>query len=117
MSNSDEVKAALTASEWEDCETVWPVVALSTTRGGDLTVWDGDTDDDSMHVRVPDEYRHALAALALYQQPFGFTREDVDRLRAFAIRDSRTHGPHETHWAWHLADRIAALLPPEPTDG
>jgi len=48
---------------------------------------------------------HKLAALCLHNQPFGFTREDVKLLRAFAnlcTSDFR-----------NLADRIEALLPPE----
>ena len=35
-----------------------------------------------------------------------FSREDVDRLREA--------GP-EQMWAWDLAERIAALLPPDPS--
>lgn len=50
--------------------------------------------------------RHALAALCLYEQPFGFTREDVDALRRLA---ERYHG---FEGASNLADRIEALLPP-----
>lgn len=54
---------------------------------------------------------HALAALALYGQRFGFTHEDVRILRDLAeelVRDDL----HD------LADRIEALLPPrEPARG
>src|SRR5690606_30074156 len=54
---------------------------------------------------------HALAALALYGQRFGFTHEDVRSLRDLAeelVRDDL----HD------LADRIEALLPPrEPARG
>lgn len=49
---------------------------------------------------------HALAALALYRQPFGFTRGDVRMLR--------NAGERAKHFPMlYLADRIAALLPPE----
>lgn len=69
------------------------------------------------------DYR-AVAALALYGQPFGFTHEDVRLLRAVArsahlLMENRPDG----YWsagvadadklAASLADRIAALLPPE----
>ena len=63
-----------------------------------------------------DEYRHALAALCLHGQPEGFTREDVDLLREVsALLAPR---PHEGSFLkvgplLMLADRIAALLPPE----
>jgi hypothetical protein len=58
-----------------------------------------------------------IAALALYGQPFGFTHEDVTLLRGIA----RNHGlgftvgdgPQPPERVRALADRIAALLPPE----
>lgn len=46
---------------------------------------------------------HALAALALHGQPFGFTWEDVDWLESL-----EGCGLHVVS----LRDRIAALLPP-----
>lgn len=83
--------------------------------------------------------RHALAALCLYGQPFGFTQEDVRSLEMLAKRaedgakltaqhakDARTHKNAEAYvfasamhsveakWFRSLASRIAALLPPEP---
>lgn len=115
----ETIKPALTASEWEDGETAWPVAALTTTTGGDLVV---SSDDPAMgdSVRVPAEYRHAVAALALYKQEYGFTHEDIEALR---VR------PHPEHDVYHpgqlccdalareqayasLASRISALLPP-----
>lgn len=66
---------------------------------------------------------HKLAALALYKQPFGFTREDVDALRSIQFDGIWGPGsffekrgedlPEAGAWADSLADRIAALLPPE----
>ena len=47
----------------------------------------------------------AAAALAIYDQPNGFTWEDVDRLRALPAATA-------TPALADLADRIAALLPP-----
>ena len=63
-----------------------------------LWVW-----DDSWSVLIREPVRHALAALSLYKQPFGFTREDVEHLR----------GGFHAHDFTSLADRIEALLPPE----
>jgi hypothetical protein len=59
---------------------------------------------------IDDEDRHALAALALAGQPFGFTWEDVDAARYIA-GDSPDKPSRILR---SLADRIAALLPPRP---
>ncbi len=56
---------------------------------------------------IPDGDAHAAAAMLLYQQPFGFTWDDVDELRNQG-RSSRPTGAS----TGSLADRIAALLPP-----
>lgn len=53
--------------------------------------------------------RHALAALALYGQPFGFTRHDVYWLRT---RAHLSDGSVDAEMLG-IADRIEALLPPE----
>jgi hypothetical protein len=47
---------------------------------------------------------HAMAALCLHDQPFGFTREDVWELRYLQFHHKELQD---------LADRIEALLPPE----
>lgn len=64
--------------------------------------------------------RHAVAALALYGQPFGFTHEDVAELReAVAYYGEHRTGPESDlidasqARLSRLADRLAALLPPE----
>lgn len=51
--------------------------------------------------------------------PFGFTREDVDRLRQIAVDAEARHDASMEYedfraqeWAESLADRIASLLPP-----
>lgn len=60
--------------------------------------------------------RHALAALALHGQPFGFTWKDVDLIRSTVLADD-FHSPDDWFVLQRLADRIAALLPPrEPRD-
>jgi len=71
--------------------------------------------DDSLS-RDPSE-NHRLAALALHGHPFGFTHEDVTTLRELA-KDAKFrkigNGTMKLSIALTgLADRIAALLPPE----
>lgn len=55
------------------------------------------------------------AALALHNQPFGFTREDVNWLRTITeYTEYSTHMDEEQiKRTEFLADRIEALLPPE----
>lgn len=77
----------------------------------------------SMFVRNED--RHALGALALHEQPFGFSREDVETLRD-ALGDleySKQEYYRDEQWEYAAAQkrvlesliaRIEALLPPEP---
>jgi len=67
---------------------------------------------------VPEDERHALAALCLHGQLFGFTWEDVRRLRGVFWAMSQWGKNHAIEWAgdeWgeSVADRIEALLPPE----
>ncbi len=58
----------------------------------------------------------AMAALCLRGRPFGFTREDLEELRArghmadIAMDPRREPGWGKLH---SIADRIEALLPPE----
>ena len=54
---------------------------------------------------------HVTAALALYGQPFGFTHEHVRALREYADSHGGVTGEAAIFAA--IADRIAALLPPE----
>lgn len=59
--------------------------------------------------------RHGLAALCLYSQPYGFTREDVAFLRRAVVMEKweAVVDAEETQKLECLAARIAALLPPE----
>lgn len=62
---------------------------------------------------IHDAERHALAALALYGQPFGFTREDVDLVMEMMFNLSPIiRDPAFDADARSLASRITALLPP-----
>lgn len=67
-----------------------------------------------LFVRRPFDWgdSHGLAALCLYDQPYGFTREDVVGLRAMAEAIADDFSPDDP-FLLSLANRIAALLPPE----
>ena len=120
MSDS-EIRPALSAEEWakrtvvrgefmDECKVSGWEKIVAVHNGGDSV--------------YPTPARHALAALCLYQQPFGFSQEDVDLLGRLADYD---HGEaacldgydnfpeeadrREAHTR-SLAARIAALLPP-----
>jgi hypothetical protein len=122
--DAERTKPALTPAEWagrcaqltgsdDEC-----TVALS---GGDLWIHDGPRDA----VLGESSSLHALAALALDGQHFGFTWADVDVLLAEAERLHRVERHLNTPTAEaraavpgrrlrDLAERIAALLPPRP---
>lgn len=89
-----ETKPALTADMWHEALRDRAAFAAALQKAWGDEVWR--------------ENDHALAALALFQQPFGFTWEDVDELhneimRGYLLRPDDIAS---------LADRIAALLPP-----
>jgi len=72
-------------------------------------------------VAVPPPARHALAALALDGQPFGFTHDDLEQLRRAADALSAAAGSTQEKSGdlrpradalRGLAGRISALLPP-----
>lgn len=93
------MKPALTAEEWRKA-----------LRGGDIG-WNAEQDIVVESVRrLASNLRPAVAALALYGQTFGFTREDVTQLRFLAATDG---WEAFREFAIGLADRIEALLPPE----
>ena len=88
---------ALTAEEWARM----PDVAGSTPRT-DLPLY------------FPS--RHGIAAVNLSGQPFGFTREDVTYLRSVGeVLRGKVFGPVSGLHVDDIADRIEALLPPEPS--
>lgn len=68
------------------------------------------------------DVKHAVAAQCLHGEPFGFTHEDVAFLRRAADSEEASfhhdglYIPNEVPGAFRsLADRIAALLPPNDT--
>lgn len=97
MTDTEQIKPALSATEW-----------ASWRRG----VMNSDLLEFSAEDIGGNEYRrHAVAALALYGQSYGFTQDDVQLLRGIAAGHELIMG----RWprAADLADRIQALLPPE----
>ena len=61
--------------------------------------------------------RHALAAIALYRQPFGFTRAEAQQLRDIATRiKAKEILIHERSILDGVAEKIEALLPAEGND-
>jgi hypothetical protein len=101
-----EIKPALTEQEWIDYgegEDMGPLKFED--YFGDLYV--------NQAGPIEGKDRHAIAAMALHKQPFGFsfTREDVAMLRN--VINPRHPSPRERA-CLDLADRISALLPPEP---
>ncbi len=119
-----EVKPALTPLEWAKREYVQKEHASDTGRRMNIfaALYEGyASEPEEGEVLLvgpahghdagicPAEARHAVAALALHGQPFGFTREDVHHLRVLE---------HTGIWpisvnSGSLADRIEALLPPK----
>lgn len=59
--------------------------------------------------------KHALAALCLDGEPFGFTREDLSLLRT-ALAVWPNLGSHTEAELTSLIKRIEALVPPEATN-
>jgi hypothetical protein len=117
---TDAVTPALTPEQWAAGSTDAsddPVVQYSVTlrTGGFIEV------ANLLHgVRIPEDLRHAAAALALHAQPFGFTWADVDLLQNAIDLLYQEFGGNP---GWRpdgdklrpytdLANRIAALLPP-----
>lgn len=94
------IRPALTPEQWEAKREIAGWV-------GPMVAFDGGT--TGVRVVGPEE-RHGIAALALYDQPFGFTREDVAMLRD--VVDACQGLTYELTLP-DLITRIAALLPPE----
>lgn len=98
----NEEKSVLTRAEWDDFFAVSSRSFVDEAdRSMKMNAIRRSMADAALNARRYD----AAAALALFDQPAGFTWEDVDRLRALPeSADSPALA--------NLADRIAALLPP-----
>lgn len=109
---NNELRPALTPEEWvswADLRHVTREQGMRTDGGPRLEVH---FDPNSVYAFRGDD-RLALAALALYGQPFGFTWDDVDAVQEAArvVEDSSPDAPMIDELD-ALAARIAALLPP-----
>jgi hypothetical protein len=99
---------ALTSEEWRN--------QVTRTRGGALRiVVDFGPPANTVQLNDDPKMRHALAALALHGQSFGFTHADLNLLSEAAGRiegeDSAQTPLADALMA--LAARIESLLPPE----
>lgn len=105
---SEPLKPALTPEEWVKLEG--PIgkegFAPFDIRGGLLYL-----PDSYMEWAPSNRERHALAALCLHEQPFGFTRNDVRLLNALVCTDRAWMNARKE--ILDLIARIEALLPPE----
>jgi hypothetical protein len=114
MPKMDKIKPALTAEEWAQEIADNSTADEWTGEGeGEAGLLNGDLivgyDDGVAYQSVKE--RHRAAALALYGQAFGFTREMLRAIRHCA----EFSGPDaESELAHEAADRIEALLPPDP---
>ncbi len=107
---SEKIEPALTPEEWEPYTRHLPEPAV---LDADLILYE--------------DGPHALAALMLHGQPFGFTWEVVDQLRESAAYIGRVEFVAGAHYAEDVdgedlvvsllahADRIASFLPPRET--
>lgn len=124
MTERTKIKPALTPEEWgkqlgasayihprDGGEDLDGKAFLGRGNGALLVAYDGG------YARQPVDDRHALAALALHDQPFGFTWEDVDALRCGADMIEDEWGGEPAPDLLNLADRIAALVPPRGEEG
>lgn len=124
---SDNVKAALTAEEW----TEWTDKGEIVRHLRYFAAYDGPKGGVLLDGPMRDRDAHAAAALCLYQQPFGFTSDDVGLCESVArdivlglkdlqVRQGDPARDEERDWACDtlnrrlrsLASRIQALLPP-----
>lgn len=122
---TNETAPALTDAGWRE---VLEIGATCMYPGADMVVGDTPHSDLRIHagptviVEARDRERHALAALALHGQPFGFTREELDYLRVVcewgveslqAQHRIAVDGDSRVVGARRALAKIAALLPPK----
>jgi hypothetical protein len=98
-----EVLPALTERDWRTLR-LWKAGKMPGGHVRGMVVLD-----------LPESHIHGAAACALYGEPFGFQRLDVEILRQIApfVVGSSIAQPDLRAWAHGLAARIGALLPPD----
>ena len=127
MSN-EPIKPALTPEEWERCRVVrgeeWSAGGLVVAFGGDGVSIGHRGEGENFLIETVvgvdgPANRHTVAAACLEGHPDGFTWEDVTLLRGWAARDEVERRAilnpalHLPSPLWNLAERLAAILPPE----
>lgn len=112
---SEDVRPALTPDEWRAGKAYRDRdenYALKIGHGFAVEVeFSDDEEFQYAEVGIGGDAGHALAALALHNQPYGFTWEDVDMLRAMPDGTGYASVDDPERFA-SVIDRIAALLPP-----
>lgn len=140
---TDDIQPALSPEEWKTQRIDFPELAATGGMGESIIIQRNPVGLlVSRDCVVPPSKQHALAALCLYGQPFGFTQRDVDEMSDLAAcweeeaTWSDEAGGHSAYRAeltnkgvWgknaescrrraaiarSLASRIASLLPPPP---
>lgn len=115
MTATREFEPALTGEEWTGAEPAmrrdgWLIYHSPPRDGESAGSWLCIQDPgEPLGTTIRPEHRHAVAALALHGQTFGFTWADVDRIGALCLGiadDDRRAALADT------AARIAALLSP-----
>jgi hypothetical protein len=99
---------ALRQVDWVEGVLTTEDVSIDFIDDGDLYVTSVGRalDDEEQSVYLGHEVHHAIAAMCLLDKPYGFTRADVDVLRATGNTD-----------LFFIAARIEALLPSEEING
>ncbi len=99
---SDKIEPALTPEEWR-LARLWHAGKMPGGKVRGMVVLD-----------LPETHRHGAAALALYGQPFGFTREDIGELDD-VVEIAENEG-FSCDAVRRIRDRIEALLPPQDAE-
>lgn len=116
MSPDQTITPALTPEEWQPIDPSGDVIYTGPRVGDQAWIEGGEV---WLHARTEGEEivenPHGLAALCLYQQPFGFTHEEIDRLWSIAaFLDSPSVAATEDGWfLLGVAAKLRALLPPK----
>lgn len=103
---SEQIPPALSAGQWAALRLEGGGASARVREDGSLAA------EGSFH----GGQRRALAALALHEQPFGFTWNDVAMIRSTVLADD-LHSPDDWFVLQRLGERIAALLPPRDDAG
>ena len=120
-----DITPALTPEEWGALpepmlDDLWVFADANGGIYGGRAAITGDDVPGNIRLDSPESPRpHAIAALALHGQPFGFTRADLRLLEEAETKLAGGVAPEDyipfAERVGMLRERIAALLPPEPS--